>query len=136
MKARSRNHAFHAEHGNSLSAMLILVVGMLVLSASGSASAKEPSAEELDAAAQACREESMWSSPAGTRARLMQQVGRLMSSVILLLLMVGLLVLSVSAAARSVGPLGSLSCDALGARSRVLRRTSCPQKAAHRRQGK
>ena len=75
MKARGWNHAFHAEHGNTLIELLFLVVGMLVLSVSGAASAKEPSAEELEAAATACREDSMRSSPAGTRVRLMQQVG-------------------------------------------------------------
>ena len=137
MRARSWNHAFHAEHGNTLIELLLfLVVGMFVLSVSGAASAKEPSAEELEAAATACREDSMRSSPAGTRARLMQQVGLLMSIVILLLLIVGLLVWSVSAAARSVGPCGSLCCAALGARRRVLCRTSCPQNVALKRQGK
>ena len=78
----------------------------------------------------------MRSSPVGTSACLMQQGGFLMSIVILLLLIVGLLVWSVSAAARSVGRFGSLRCAALGARRRVLRRTSCPQNAVLRRQGK
>ncbi len=74
--------------------ILLLMVGLLVLSVSAAAKSKEPRAEELDAAAQTCREDSMWSSPAGTRARLMQQVGRWMS-IVILLLMVGLVVLSV-----------------------------------------
>jgi hypothetical protein len=104
MRARSWNHAFHAEHGNTLIELLLfLVVGMLVLSVSGAASAKEPSAEELEAAATACREDSMRSSPAGTRARLMQPVGRGLS-IVMLLLVVGLLSLSVWAAMRSREP--------------------------------
>ena len=44
MKARGWNRAFHAAHGNTLIELLFLVVGMLVLSVSRAASAKEPSA--------------------------------------------------------------------------------------------
>ena len=53
MKARGWNHAFHAGPGNTLIELLFLVVGMLVLLVSGAASAKEPSAEELEADATA-----------------------------------------------------------------------------------
>ena len=51
MKARGWNRAFHAAHGNTLIELLFLVVGMLVLSVSGAASAKMPSSEQLDVAA-------------------------------------------------------------------------------------
>ena len=51
MKARGWNRAFHAAHGNTLIELLFLLVGMLVLSVSGAASAKMPSSEQLDFAA-------------------------------------------------------------------------------------
>ena len=51
MKARGWNRAFHAAHGNTLIELLFLLVGMLVLSVSGAASAKKPSSEKLDFAA-------------------------------------------------------------------------------------
>ena len=51
MKARGWNRAFQATHGNTLIELLFLLVGMLVLSVSGAASAKKPSFEKLDSAA-------------------------------------------------------------------------------------
>ena len=60
--------------------MFLLVAGLLSLSVSADMRSREPSVEELEFAATACREDSMRSSPAGTRACLMQQVGRLFAA--------------------------------------------------------
>ncbi len=55
--------------------MLIVMVGMLVLSVPGAAMAKESSPDELDGAAQACRE-------AQLQCRWIQQGDRLMEKII------------------------------------------------------